>query len=61
MILTSEGFLHVDEVGEFRIRSYIESNYVKYSYLKILEAAKEYDRNPDDIRLNLEYPDQIDW
>ncbi|WP_407309946.1 DUF6904 family protein [Desulfosporosinus sp. SB140] len=27
----------------------------------ILEAAEEYDRNPNDIRLNIEYPDQIDW
>jgi len=27
----------------------------------ILEAAKEYNRSPEDIRLNLEYPEQIDW
>jgi hypothetical protein len=27
----------------------------------ILEAAKEYNRNPIDIRLKLEYPEEIDW
>lgn len=27
----------------------------------ILEAAREYNRSPDDIRLKLEYPEQIDW
>ncbi|MHB8131635.1 MAG: DUF6904 family protein [Mobilitalea sp.] len=27
----------------------------------ILEAAKEYNRSPEDISLKLEYPEQIDW
>lgn len=27
----------------------------------VTEAAREYDCNPEDIRLKLEYPEQIDW
>lgn len=27
----------------------------------VLEAAREYSRSPDDVRLNLSYPEEIDW